>query len=134
MLPLPGWSAAPRDGWTTPNRCSRPAPVRPAAGPWTPGACLRSTRSCRPPSGLLLEQLLDAIGGAIGDVGGQLRLEQALVRFHRHLQQLARGRITAAAGERVRHGADLVGAGVEVLACRQQQDRTSVGGGTSGVV
>src|SRR3546814_9913236 len=85
-----------------------------------PGACLRSTHSCRPPSGLLLEQLLDAIGGAIGDVGGQLRLEQELVRFHRHLQQLARGRITAAAGERVRHGADLVGAGVEVLECRQQ--------------
>src|SRR3546814_4742342 len=53
-----------------------------------PGACLRSTRSCRPPSGLLLEQLLDAIGGAIGDVGGQLRLEQELVRSEEHTSEL----------------------------------------------
>src|SRR5690606_31699072 len=40
-------------------------------------------------SGLLAEQLLDAVGRAVGHVRGQLALEQELVAGHRQLDDLA---------------------------------------------
>src|SRR5690606_27524169 len=41
-------------------------------------------------SGLLPEQLLHTVRGAVGDVGRELRLEQELVALHGHLEHLPR--------------------------------------------
>src|SRR5690606_9012105 len=57
---------------------------------------------------LLPEQLLHAIGRAVGDIGRQLGLEQQLVGFHRQLHHLPGRRILAAVGDRLRQRLDLL--------------------------
>src|SRR5690606_34306900 len=59
---------------------------------------------------LLPEQLLHAIGRAVGDVGCQLRLEQQLVGFHRQRHHFAGRGILVAVGDRLRQRLDLLGA------------------------
>src|SRR5690606_5521601 len=64
-------------------------------------------------SGLLPEQLLHTIGGAVGHIGGELRLEQELVALHRHLEHLSRCHLGGAGRHRARQVLDLGGRAVE---------------------
>src|SRR5688500_5125313 len=66
----------------------------------------------RPPSGLLTEQLLDAIGRAVGHVRGQFALEHELMALHGHLDDLTRRCIGRVRGQLVGQRADPVGAAI----------------------
>src|SRR5690606_27252479 len=83
--------------------------------PWS----LSSSRSFLHPahgwSGLLPEELLHAVGRAVGHVRGELRLEQEPVAEHGHLQHLAGREITGGRAHGLRQRLDVLCAGCEVV-------------------